>query len=163
MIKAAEILQAIHAQGVVHGDVKPGNILINKQQEIEWIDFEREKATEGFGALDENNEPIIESQGRDTDTFGFIMTLANMMDDLVKGNAVSDAAKPLFQRIRDGYLELILEKFPDDAHFPRCSEPFKHFPAGFIQKSRSQWPQDMEIILRKLRSDREEIGVVQGR
>ena len=94
MIKAAEILQAIHAQGVVHGDVKPDNILINKQQEIEWIDFEREKSTEGFAALDENNEPIIQSQGRDTDTFGFIMTLAKMMDVVIKrGSAPRSATK----------------------------------------------------------------------
>lgn len=155
MIKAAESLKAIHAQDVVHGDVKPANILINDQQEIEWIDFEQEMFSEGFSALDEENRPIIENRGRDTDTFSFIMTLACMMDELMQGRAVSDEVKPLFQQLRDGYLDFIFEKIPGRVHYPRSSEPFKYFPEGFIQKSRSQWPRDMEIILQKLRSDRE--------
>jgi hypothetical protein len=155
MIKAAESLKAIHAQGVVHGDVKPANILINDQQEIEWIDFEPEMFSEGFSALDGNNQPIIENRGRDTDAFSFILTLASMMDELMKGIAVSDEVKPLFEQLRDGYLHLVFEKFPEGVHYPRSSEPFKYFPEGFIQKSRNQWPQDMEIILQKLRSDRD--------
>ena len=112
MIKAAEILKAIHAQGVVHGDVKPANILINDRQEIEWIDFEQEMYSEGFSALDEDENPIIENGGTDTDTFSFIMTLAKMMSELLKGSAVSKEARPLFQELRDGYLDLILEKLP---------------------------------------------------
>jgi hypothetical protein len=63
--------------------------------------------------------------------------------------------KPLFEQLRDGYLHLVFEKFPEGVHYPRSSEPFKYFPEGFIQKSRNQWPQDMEIILQKLRSDRD--------
>ncbi len=192
MIRAAEILKAIHALGIVHGDVKPANVLINNRQEIEWIDFEREKFSEGFTALDEKNEPIIENQGRDTDTFSFIMTLVTMMDVVMKGGAVSDEVRPWFQQQRDGYLALILEKLPEGVPYPRTNAPSRslsqrlksavrsataalhsrssrrsghgaafqiganYFPEGFIQKSRSQWPPDMEVVLQKLRSDREQ-------
>ena len=192
MIGAAEILKAIHAQGVVHGDVKPANVLINDRQEIEWIDFEREKFSEGFTALDEKNEPIIENQGRDTDAFSFITTLVTMMDVVMKGSAVSDEVRPWLQQLRDGYLALILEKLPEGAPYPRTNAPSmslsqrlksgfrsataalysrssrrsghgtafqigaNYFPEGFIQKPRSQWPPDMEVVLQKLRSDREQ-------
>jgi len=77
------------------------------------------------------------------------------MDELMKGRAVSDEGKPLFQQLRDAYLDFIFEKFPGGVHYPINTEPFKYFPEGFIQKSRSQWPQDMEILLKKLQSDRE--------
>jgi hypothetical protein len=108
--------------------------------------------SEGFSALDEDNEPMIENRGRDTDTFSFIMTLASMMDELMKGSAISAEVKPLFQQLRNAYLDLILEKLPGGTPCPRNRGPFRYFPEGFMQKSRSEWPQDMEIILQKLRS-----------
>jgi hypothetical protein len=155
MIKAAEILDAVHARGAIHGDVKPANILINDEQEIEWIDFEPGMFSEGFGPLDENNEPIVENQGKDTDAFGFIMTLASMMDELMRGSAVSGKAKPLFHKMRDRYLNLIFEEFTGEMNYPSSIDPFKNIPDGFVQKRRKHWPRDMEVILRRLRSDRE--------
>jgi hypothetical protein len=155
MIKAAEILQAIHAQGIIHGDVKPANILINDRQEIEWIDFEQGMFSEGYSALDENKEPIVDNQGKDTDAFSFIMTLASLMDDLLRGSAVGDAAKASFLKMRDGYLNLVFESFSGGVNYPRSMEPFKYLPQGFNQKPRRQWPQDMSILVDKLRSDKD--------
>jgi hypothetical protein len=155
MIRAAEILQAIHAHGVVHGDVKPANILINDQQEIEWIDFEKGMFSEGFSPLDENQQPIIENQGKDTDTFSFIMTLASIMGELMRGSAVSDEMKPMFLKMRDGYLDMIFKRLPQNASYLNSVESLYTSQDAFIQKRRHQWPKKMEIILQKLRSDRE--------
>jgi hypothetical protein len=155
MTRAAEILKAIHAHGVIHGDVKPANILINDQQEIEWIDFQRGMSTAGFSALDENQEPIVQNQGKDTDAFSFIMTLALKMEEILEGSALHDEAKPFFRKTLHGYLNLIFALPAEDVRCLRFIEPFGSLPAGLIQKRRKQWPQDMEIILQKLRSDQE--------
>jgi hypothetical protein len=155
MIKAATILKAIHAQGVIHGDVKPANILINDQQEIEWIDFEPGAFTHDFSALDENQEPIMENRGPDTDAFSFILTLAIKMDELLSGSTASDAAQPLFRKMRDEYLGLIFAGAGDGVKIPPLVDPFKLVPDGVVQRPRGEWPRDMEIVLGKLRSDEE--------
>ena len=93
--------------------MKPANILINDRQEIEWIDFEQEMYSEALALWMKTENPIIQNGGTDTDTFSFIITFAKMMSELLKGSAVSKEARPLFQELRDGYLDLILEKLPE--------------------------------------------------
>ncbi len=45
-------------------NVKPDNILINNKQEIEWIDFEREKATAGFARWTKTMNRLSRARGK---------------------------------------------------------------------------------------------------
>lgn len=38
-VRVADVLCALHAAGIVHCDVKPGNVLVNRQGDVKLIDF----------------------------------------------------------------------------------------------------------------------------
>ena len=47
LARAALRLHAIHQAGVVHRDVKPGNMIVDPDQEVWWIDFGISVSTDG--------------------------------------------------------------------------------------------------------------------
>jgi len=73
----------------------------------------------------------------------------------MRGNAVTKGMRPLFLKMRDGYLDMIFKRNPRDTSYPGTIEQICCQAEIFAQKRRNQWPKDMEVILQRLFADRE--------
>lgn len=91
--EVARTLSFLHGQGIVHGDLKPGNMLVDGDGRVVLIDFgqaceagqrkERIQGTPGFMAPE---QATLEALGPATDAFGLAAT---MVQTLLRPNAES--------------------------------------------------------------------------
>jgi serine/threonine protein kinase len=83
----AEGLEAAHEKGVVHRDLKPGNIMITPEGKVKILDFGLAKAFEGETAgVDIANSPTITAQM--TEPGVILGTAAYMSPEQARGRAV---------------------------------------------------------------------------
>jgi eukaryotic-like serine/threonine-protein kinase len=133
--QAAEALAAIHAGGYMHGDVKPGNILVSPQGHATLIDlgFARELAESG-GALD---RPIL----------GTINYLA---PELLTSSLGADARSDLYSLGATLY-ELLTWRPPIQAtSLEELAEKQRHESIPDIRSLVPQIPIDVAELLRRL-------------
>ncbi len=153
LIRAGELLKGIHERGIVHGDIKPENLLINNAQELEWIDFGG-NFTRGYVALDEEKNPIEDKTSPDVDVYSFIMIIAHLLDHQIQ--AQSPEIGKTLRRMRDEYLHLILK----DWTFQRFEELLQIgvWTEKLTPLPRKKWPKDMSEITEKLKHDLQELS-----
>jgi serine/threonine-protein kinase len=84
--QVASALTAAHAQGVIHRDLKPGNIMVNARGDATVLDFGIAKQIPGIGAGTTTDL---------TDTFGIVGTAPYMAPEQIIGRPV-DARTDLF-------------------------------------------------------------------
>jgi serine/threonine protein kinase len=82
-IQIADALAAAHAAGIVHRDIKPGNVMVSSQGQVKVLDF-------GLAKLSEPREP-----GASTDTGWIGGTPAYMSPEQAQGDKV-DARSDIF-------------------------------------------------------------------
>jgi|GEM_PF-5938741 len=152
LIRAGELLEGIHERGVVHGDIKPGNLLINNDQELEWIDFGG-NFTRGYAALNDEKQPLADSVSPDVDVYSFIMMMAHLLDHQIQSQPPAIAATLL--RMRNEYLHLILKNWS----FKNFEELLQVgvWTERLTPLPRKQRPQNMSAVIDKLKRDLSEI------
>ena len=60
LIQAARDIEAVHAKGIVHGDIKPGNLMLDTTGTVRVLN-------PGLGRIDDANNPIRSDRRRQAD------------------------------------------------------------------------------------------------
>ncbi len=83
----ADALEAAHAQGIMHRDIKPGNIFITERGQIKVLDFGLAKITRGNRQVhdaavgDSTADAALTGPGMTTDTMPYIITRSKIRGD----------------------------------------------------------------------------------
>jgi serine/threonine protein kinase len=128
----AEALEAAHEKGLVHRDLKPGNVVITQNQRVKVLDFGLAKATAADGAQSVT-EITVSSEGM------IVGTAAYMSPEQARGLSVDKRADiwafgcvlyELLARTRafsgkttTDVLAAILEREPDWSRLPAATPP----------------------------------------
>ena len=90
-IQVGEALAAAHERGVIHRDIKPQNVIINKRGQVKVLDFGLARMSQP----EHSSDPEAKTETQLTEEGSIIGTVAYMSPEQLKGQAI-DSRTDLF-------------------------------------------------------------------
>ena len=163
-MQIAEALNAAHAKGIVHRDIKSENIMINTQDQVKVMDFglaklkgtvKLTKTTSTVGTLAYMSPEQIQGGAVDarSDIFSFGVVLYEMLTGKLPFHAEYDSATM--------YAILNEEPEPVDKYRPDLSSEFLHVLNRALEKeSEDRYQNSKEILidLRRIKRDTDRVS-----
>ena len=149
-IQTAKGLEAIHSAGYVHCDLKPNNILLNRDGQVKVIDFGQtcpvgtiKKRIQGTPDFISPEQVKLEPVSYRTDVFNFGATLYW---------AICGCKLPTLYTLKKGENSFIVDnvmRSPRDYN-PKIPEVLSNFVMECVRNSPEKRPKDMAEVVRRL-------------
>ncbi len=149
----AEALSYIHSKGIIHKDVKPENVLLNKSCDVRLIDFSlaksRWRSFFQFGRKSEGTPSYMAPEqvlGKVCDERADIYSFGVLMYELLSKKL------PFMASTEKALLEKILQEKPASmrSHVNTISPDLDDFCRKLLTKNRANRIQDMAVVISEL-------------
>jgi TolB-like protein/Tfp pilus assembly protein PilF len=152
-IPLADALVAAHEKGVIHRDLKPGNVMVTREGRVKVLDFGLAKATREDAAGDQTQAVTMESPI--SQAGHAVGTMPYMAPEQIRGEAVDARADVFALGVMLYELLAGTRPFSGKTSADLSSSILRDDPVS-LQTLRAELPRDMErIVGRCLEKDRE--------
>ena len=151
LLQLADALQTAHSMGIQHLDIKPGNIMLDEQQQVYLIDFGASKQLNDEGQLTRSLSAMAHTPGyAPFEQMDQIFTGIGPWTDIY---AVGATVYYLLTAERPPMPSEVLRKGEAAFHFPSIiSDRFRHFVLACMQPNSDKRPQSVAEMLELLKA-----------
>ncbi len=151
LLQLADALQTAHSMGIQHLDIKPGNIMLDEQQQVYLIDFGASKQLNDEGQLTRSLSAMAHTPGyAPIEQMDQIFTEIGPWTDIY---AVGATIYYLLTAERPPMPSEVLRKGEAAFHFPSIiSDRFRHFVLACMQPNSDKRPQSVAEMLDLLKA-----------